>query len=98
MAISFFVYSSVGILGIYTFGTDLTSNVLDNVDKETNVYSYIIRVMFSIVLACHIPFVFFPTKESFLIIVDEIQNNSMKHLLERNIEKKTRVSVDQVEP
>ena len=74
MTFSFVIYVALGFLGIYTFGTDLDSSVLDNVDEEDNVYSYIIRVMFLIVLACHIPYIFFPTKESFLIIVDEAQN------------------------
>jgi len=65
------IYVSLGILSIYTFGSDLKSSVLKNVDEEQNVYSYIIRVAFLLVLAFHIPYIFFPTKESFLIIFDE---------------------------
>ena len=75
--LSFFVYTSLGILSIYTFGSNVKANVMTNVDEEKNAYSYIIRVAFLLVLACHIPFIFFPTKESFLIIVDEAQNRSM---------------------
>ena len=76
-ALSFFVYTSLGILSIYIFGSDVKANVMTNVDEEKNAYSYIIRIAFLLVLACHIPFIFFPTKESFLIIVDEAQNRSM---------------------
>ena len=74
---SVFIYVSLGILSIYTFGSDLDTSVIANVNKEENVYSYIIRVAFLLVLACHIPYIFFPTKESFLIIFDEAKNNSM---------------------
>ena len=74
---SVFIYGSLGILSIYTFGSDLDTSVIANVNKEENVYSYIIRVAFLLVLACHIPYIFFPTKESFLIIFDEAKNKSM---------------------
>ena len=65
------IYTTLGILSIYTFGRQLTSNVFDAVATSDTVYATIIRVAFLIVLACHIPFVFLPTKESFLIIIDE---------------------------
>ena len=74
---SVLIYVSLGILSIYTFGSDLSTSVIANVNKEQNIYSYIIRIAFLLVLACHIPYIFFPTKESFLIIFDEAQNNSM---------------------
>lgn len=74
---SVLIYVSLGILSIYTFGSALETSVIMNVDEEQNVYSYIIRVTFLLVLACHIPYIFFPTKESFLIIFDEAKNNSM---------------------
>lgn len=74
---SVFIYCSLGVLSIYTFGSDLDTSVIANVNKEENIYSYIIRVAFLLVLACHIPYIFFPTKESFLIIFDEAKNNSM---------------------
>lgn len=84
-SLSFIIYVSLGVLGIYIFGTSLDTSVLDNVDEENNVYSVVIRVAFLLVLACHIPYVFFPTKESFLIIVDEAQNGSMAKALEYKI-------------
>ena len=72
------VYVSLGVLSIYSFGSSLTSDVFDAINKEDTIYSIIIRVAFLIVLACHIPFVFLPTKEGFLIIIDEAQNRSMQ--------------------
>ena len=71
ISLSFTIYTTLGILSIYTFGTDLDPSVMSNIDEEANAYSYIIRVAFLIVLGCHIPYMFFPTKESFLIIFDE---------------------------
>ena len=84
-ALSFCVYVSLGILSIFIFGSDLKANVMRNVDEEKNAYSYVIRVAFLVVLACHIPYIFFPTKESFLIIIDEAQNQSMQKAIEYKI-------------
>ena len=83
--LSFLIYSTLGVLAIYIFGSSLDPSVLTNVDEETNVYSIVIRVTFLVVLGCHIPYMFFPTKESFLIIVDEAQKGSMAKELEYKI-------------
>ena len=74
VSVTAFLYIMVGILSIYTFGNDLETSVLTNVDAEDNAFSWIIRIAFLIVLGCHIPYIFFPTKESLLILVDEITN------------------------
>ena len=81
LVLSFCIYISLGILSIYVFGTELHASVLINVDEEDNMFSLLIRVAFLVVLACHIPYVFFPTKESLLIIVDELQRESMSKSL-----------------
>jgi len=80
-SLSMFIYITLGILSIYFFGEELTADVMDSVNEESNAYSYVIRVAFMIVLALHIPFVFFPSKESLLIIVDEAKNKSMSKAL-----------------
>jgi len=87
--LSFVIYVSLGILSIYTFGSGVDADIMTNVDSEQNAYSYIIRVAFLVVLACHIPYVFFPTKESFLIMVDEAENKSMQKALEYKIQQQT---------
>jgi len=71
LCMTFSIYVSLAILSIYIFGTELHASVLQNVSAENNIYSLIIRIAFLVVLACHIPYVFFPTKESVLIMVDE---------------------------
>ena len=86
-SMSFGIYVSLGILSIYMFGTDLEASVLKNVSEENNVYSYIIRIAFLLVLGCHIPYIFFPTKESFLIIFDEAENKSMTKALQYKIQQ-----------
>ena len=72
---------SVGILCLYDFGSMLSGNVLDNIDKETNWSSYVIRSAFLIVLACHIPYIFFSGKESLLIMIEETRDQSMSTAL-----------------
>jgi len=61
--------------------------LLNNVDTETSVTSYIIRISFMIVLACHIPYIFYFTKESLLIMIDETRRRSMTHALELTLQK-----------
>lgn len=84
--LSTLIYITLGILSIYIFGTDLEASVLDNVDQETNVYSYIIRACFLLVLAFHVPYIFFVTKESLLIIFDEAKNRTMATDIETKLE------------
>ena len=76
---------TLGIVSIYMFGSTLKTNVLGNVGLMTSGASYIIRVSFSIVLACHIPFIFFSGKESLLIIIDELRNRTMSAALEKTL-------------
>ena len=84
LILTFIIYSSLAILSIYLFGSGLEKSVLTNVNRQENIFSYIIRISFMIVLACHIPYVFFVLKESLLIIVDEARHKSMsKELAEK---------------
>ena len=79
------IYIAVGFVSLYMFGSSIHTNVLDNVNEETDATSYVIRVAFLIVLACHIPYIFFSGKESLLIILDEVMRNSMSKSLYKKL-------------
>ena len=74
LLLTFVIYICLGVLAIFIFGNELEKSVITNVNQEVDIFSYIIRVAFMIVLACHIPYLFFVLKESMLIVVDEARN------------------------
>lgn len=80
------IYMSCGILGVYLFGSVISDNVLENIDGETTVVSFIIRFSFLIVLACHVPYVFFLGKEGACIVVDELMTKSMSKSLQKRMD------------
>ena len=86
------LYVILSVIGIYMFGSDIAreSTILKNVEEECTLHkdescpweSIVLRFMFMIVIACHIPFLFFSGKEGTLIIVDEISRKSISRALE----------------
>lgn len=78
------IYIALSILSIYTFGSLLKPDVINNVGEEINHEweSVTLRVAFAIVIICHIPYVFFSGKESFLILVDEWDRRSISQDLD----------------
>jgi len=78
----FVVYSLFSVVCLLMFGSALSQDVLDNVDKERgNWETYFLRFVFLIVLVCHIPFVFFTGKEALLMIIDEVDRKSISKAL-----------------
>ena len=80
---SFFIYTLLSISGVFLFGHQIensNANILNNINDEYAIgllkghshwEAYVLRVLFLVVLACHIPFIFFSGKEALLIIIDE---------------------------
>jgi amino acid permease len=83
---SFCIYVTLGIIAVYMFGSNIQNSVLDNVNEMTTASSYIIRGAFLIVLACHIPYIFYSGKESMLIMIDEFRSKSMTQALELTLQ------------
>ena len=70
--------------------TGTESSILKNVGKECNDdecpwESILLRSMFLLILACHIPFVFFSGKEAMLIMIDEINRKSISKALQHKL-------------
>jgi amino acid permease len=69
------IYLTVGLLGIFSFGKNLQESVLYNVGTETgHKESYLCLILYALVLACHLPFIFFVGKEALLLIIDEMMH------------------------
>jgi len=68
----FIIYLLIAIISIFMFGSSITSDVLDQIDEIDDWESYTIRVAFCVLLACHIPFIFYSGKECWISMVWEI--------------------------
>ena len=82
------IYFVLAIVSVFMFGNELESSVLLNIGKaRTNEgdkpfwEAYIVQISFSIVLMCHIPFIFVSGKEGLLIIIDELDRKSISNAL-----------------
>lgn len=93
LGICFFIYSFLAVVGCLLFGGQITlksANIMLNINEEFQVdpnrwESFIIRALFMIVLACHIPFIFFSGKEGMLIIIDELDRKSISKTLDDRV-------------
>lgn len=86
LLLTLFIYITVAIISVAMFGVDVGSVVLENIGQARHNgkafwEGYITQLAFVILLACHIPFIFFAGKEGLLIIVDEIDRRSISNAL-----------------
>jgi amino acid permease len=65
----FIIYMCVMFVSLYSFGTHIKGDVLLNVEDVTEWESYILRVIFLLVISTHTPFIFFIGKEAVLSFV-----------------------------
>ena len=81
------IYFTLAIVSIFMFGEALDTQVLKNIGEARTAdgkpfwEAYIVQISFSIVLLCHIPFIFTSGKEGLLIIIDEIMRKSISNAL-----------------
>jgi amino acid permease len=102
---SMVIYLILSVSAVLLFGEQIqiaNANILNNINKEYAVglvngnkhwEAYVLRVLFLIVLACHIPFIFFSGKEALLIIIDEIDRKSVSQTLERRVRDLNRLEL-----
>jgi hypothetical protein len=82
------VYTLIAILAIFRFGSSIQSNIMANINAEgKDVLSIIVRVSFLLVIACHIPFIFFSGKECFLNMYFELTKRAISKALEMKMNK-----------
>ena len=82
LGISMAIYVALSVLSIYTFGSTLKPDIIDNVGEKTTWESIYLRIAFVIVIICHIPYVFFAGKGSFLVLIDEWDRSSISQTLD----------------
>lgn len=69
MSFCFIIYVLIMFIALYSFGFNVNGDVLENVEEVKAWESYVLRVLFLLVLATHLPFIFFVGKESVLAII-----------------------------
>ena len=68
----------------------------DNISGQVHVYweSYVMQFLFLIILACHIPYLYYSGKESLLIIIDETMRKSISYTLSKKLQNNIDIEVD----
>ena len=87
------IYAGISIVCSFLFGKQIIragSNVILNINNEYVLddqrwEAFLLRVLFMIVLACHVPFIFFSAKEAMLIMTDEYSRRSISTELDHRV-------------
>ena len=84
----FLIYMMVLFVSIYSFGTKIEGDVLLNVEEVDEWESFILRVVFLLVMSTHTPFIFFIGKESLLAIIGLLYRKYAKLIKRRKRAKR----------
>jgi len=93
LGLVFTIYTFLSIVCLMIFGKSCNqgTDMMNSVNQELLLHperkeAFFLQILFMIVLACHIPFIFFSGKEALCIIVDEIDRRSVSSTLDERIE------------
>ena len=78
-------YIAVGTISLLLFGSEIKPDVLLNVSSRPGRASIFIRLAYTFLLTCHLPYFFFSVKEYVLVIIDELKNRSLSTHLEQKL-------------
>ena len=96
IALVSFLYTFLAITCMFLFGGQLISikggNIMSNVNNEyvldsSHWEAFVLRGLFMIVLACHIPFIFFSGKEALIIMIDETKSRKISKALDQRLKE-----------
>lgn len=76
LLICFVVYSTVSLTALYSYGSTLHTNILINAVEEDDFISFILRLIFIVIAAMHIPVMFFVGRNGAFVLFDELFINS----------------------
>ena len=85
----FSMYNLVSVPIVYLFGSYIKESFFDNMAVEGNNtwHTYVCRFAYLLIIVSHVPYIFFPAKESFLVIIDEIHRRAVSKALEEKIKQ-----------
>ena len=73
MFLTCFIYITVAFTAIALFGPNLSSNIMLEIE-HIGPLSLTMRIVFLVVIVCHVPFTFISAKEGACIAADEVIN------------------------
>jgi amino acid permease len=73
MFLTCLIYIIVALTAIALFGSNLSSNIMLDIENIGPI-SLVIRIVFLVVIICHVPFTFICAKEGACVAVDEAIN------------------------
>lgn len=83
---STFCYCSIGVMGCLLYKSEVKLSVMENIGLKTGFLNASLLLIFCLVLGCHIPFMFFPCKETLLVMVDEFRTGSISKAMSQRIQ------------